>query len=127
MSHDQGAGTKVGWLSRRRFILGCAALTGLGLLTGCGAVPPQVQPPPKVPRVGLLLFYSDTSAPQPQAFFQGMRELGYVDGQSVVYEHRSAEESSERLPILMAELLNSNVDLIWTLAIFIAGGLLLFG
>ncbi len=62
----------------------------------------------------MLLFYSDASAPQPQAFFQGMRELGYVDGQSVVYEYRSAEERSERLPILMAELLDSNVDLVWT-------------
>ena len=62
----------------------------------------------------MLLFYSDASAPQPQAFFQGMRELGYVDGQSVVFEYRLAEERSERLPILMAELLNSDVDLIWT-------------
>jgi putative ABC transport system substrate-binding protein len=62
----------------------------------------------------MLLFYSDASAPQPQAFFQGMRELGYDDGQSVVYEYRFAEERSERLPNLMAELLNSNVDLIWT-------------
>jgi len=62
----------------------------------------------------MLLFYSDAAAPQPQAFLQGMRELGYVDGESVVFEYRFAEERSERLPLLMVELLNSNVDLIWT-------------
>jgi putative ABC transport system substrate-binding protein len=43
-----------------------------------------------------------------------MNEAGYVDGQSVMFEYRFAEGRSERLPMLMAELLNSHVDLIWT-------------
>jgi putative ABC transport system substrate-binding protein len=64
----------------------------------------------------MLVFYSDASKLEPQvlAFLRGMQEAGYVDGQSVGYEYRFAEEMPERLPILMAQLLDSNVDLIWT-------------
>ena len=40
-------------LSRRRFLQGSAALAGLGLVSGCGGVPPQAQPP-KVRRIGML-------------------------------------------------------------------------
>src|SRR5215213_11355430 len=107
-------GGQVVKLDRRGFLRGSIAIAGVGLLSGCGLVPGLKPPTAKVPRVGMLLFYSDAAAPQPQAFLQGMRELGYVDGESVVFEYRFAEERSKRLPILMAELLNANVDLIWT-------------
>ena len=64
----------------------------------------------------MLVFYSNPSSLEPQvlAFLRGMQEAGYVDGQSVVYEYRFAEERPERLPVLIAELLDSNVDLVWT-------------
>src|SRR6187431_2232785 len=97
---------------RRRLLQGGLALAGLGLLAGCGVLPPQLQPPPKVPRVGLLLFYSDASAPDPQAFLKGMRELGYVDGETVAFEYRFAQEQPERLPALATELVSANVDVI---------------
>jgi len=101
--------------SRRRFLLGSIAVAGIGVLAGCGVVPSFEQRPAKVPRVGVLLFYSDASALEPQAFLRGMYEAGYVDGQSVVFEYRFAEERSERLPPLATELVNANVALIWTL------------
>jgi putative tryptophan/tyrosine transport system substrate-binding protein len=66
-----------------------------------------------LPRVGILdpglehLFV---------AFFAGMRELGYIDGQSVVYVERSAEGRAEAIPKLAAELATANVDVIVTAA-----------
>ena len=100
--------------TRRRFLRGSIAVAGVGVLWGCGLVPSFGQLPATLPRVGMLLFYSDASALEPQAFLRGMQEAGYVDGQSVAFEYRFAEGRSERLPILTAELLNANVDLIWT-------------
>src|SRR5215217_3087227 len=101
-------------LHRRHFLQRTLALGGLGLLAGCSRLTPMPPSSAKVPRVGLLLFYSDASALEPQAFLRGMHEAGYVDGQSVVFEYRRADGRPERLPSLAAELLNANVDLIWT-------------
>jgi len=102
--------------TRRRFLRRSIAVAGAGVLAGCGLVPSFSQPPAKVPRVGLLVFYSNASALEPQvlAFLRGMQEAGYVDGQSVTFEYRFAEERPERLPVLMAELIDANVDVIWT-------------
>jgi putative ABC transport system substrate-binding protein len=47
-----------------------------------------------------------------QAFQQGLRELGYVEGQNVAIEHRYAEGRAERLPALAAELVRLKVDVI---------------
>ena len=46
------------------------------------------------------------------AFFQGLRELGYVEGQSVVIERRFYGDSIDRLPALAAELVRLSVDVI---------------
>jgi len=71
----------------------------------------------KLPRVGYLGY----SAPALEqhlvtAFRQGLRDLGYVDGQNVVIEQRSADGKIERLPALAAELVALKVDVIVTLA-----------
>ena len=50
------------------------------------------------------------------AFEQGLRALGYVEGQSLVIEFRMAEGNVERLPALAAELVQRNVD------VLVAGG-----
>jgi putative tryptophan/tyrosine transport system substrate-binding protein len=68
------------------------------------------QPGSKIPRVGILSPGSGSA--DIDAFRQGLRELGYVEGQNIVFEYRWAEGNEDRLPALAAELLHINVDLI---------------
>ena len=77
----------------------------------------SAQPPAKVVRVGYL---SDATlavkGPLIRAFLQGMRDLGYVEGQNLVMEYRFAEGSYDRLPSLAAELIQTKPDVILTSA-----------
>ena len=68
---------------------------------------------PKVPQIGLL-FSSSPSAQlaRIEAFRQGLREIGYVEGKNIVIELRSAEGKPDRLPALAAELVRLKVDVI---------------
>jgi len=69
----------------------------------------------KLPRLGILWPYSPSiAAPFADAFRQGLRDAGYVEGRNIVVEERWAEGSFERLPSLAAELVRLNVDLIMT-------------
>jgi putative ABC transport system substrate-binding protein len=70
----------------------------------------EAQKPAKVPRVGYLISAAGVSA-QYEAFRQGLRDLGYVEGQNVVIEYRSGE-GSLRLADLAAELAQLKVDVI---------------
>ena len=73
------------------------------------------QPQSKVARVGFLYFGSRQSALATRrypAFVQGMRELGYVEGTSLVIEARFADGNAERIPALAAELVRLKVDVI---------------
>jgi putative ABC transport system substrate-binding protein len=67
----------------------------------------------KVYRIGFLSARSGPSDTS-QAFLQGLRELGYLEGQHFVMEYRWAAGKSERLPALAAELVQAKVDLIVT-------------
>jgi putative ABC transport system substrate-binding protein len=88
----------------------CAALAAaLGLLAAPLASPAQ-QSPGKTARIGFLFFV--TSPSLNEAFRQGLRELGYVEGQNIVIEYRSADGKDERLPGLAAELVRLKVDVI---------------
>jgi putative ABC transport system substrate-binding protein len=82
-------------LSRRGFVQGAGAV-GLGLLAGCGRWPGQTPAPTKVYRVGYLGM--DPTAPEHEAFREGLREYGYVEGQNLAVEYRWADRaaSSER-------------------------------
>jgi putative ABC transport system substrate-binding protein len=85
------------------------AVVALGLLAAPLAAPAQ-QPPGKSARIGFLFL-----VPTPfldEAFRQGLHELGYVEGQNIAIEYRSAEGKYEGLPGLAAELVRLKVNVI---------------
>src|SRR5262249_44304785 len=83
------------------------------LLVLCGSV--AAQQPTKIPRIGYLITSSPSAiAPRMDAFQQGLRELGYVEGKNIVIERRHGEGKLERLPGLAAELVRLNVDVLVT-------------
>src|SRR6476619_5086102 len=105
-------------LSRRRLVRGLArvglAATGLVLLAGCGPAPFGAAEPsaPKVPRIGVLA-PNAMDSPAIEGLRQGLRELGYFEGQNIALEWRVGAPE-ESLPDLAAELVGLNVDLIVT-------------
>jgi putative ABC transport system substrate-binding protein len=76
----------------------------------------EAQQPTKIPRIGFLSGSGDASNPatSEKAFRQGMRDLGYVDGKSVLLETRYAEGKRDRIPSLVAELVQLKVDVLVT-------------
>jgi ABC-type uncharacterized transport system substrate-binding protein len=74
----------------------------------------QAQQPKKVPVIGFLGAASSIGNDRTDAFRQGMRELGYVEGKNIVIECRYAEGKRDRLPSLAAELVRLKVDVIVT-------------
>ena len=77
--------------------------------------PAHAQQPAKVSRIGFLLAPPAAAlAARLEAFRQGLRELGYVEGKNIIIELRSAEGKSERLSELAAELVRLKVDAIVT-------------
>jgi putative ABC transport system substrate-binding protein len=95
-------------VTTRRVFIG--TLAG-GLLAA--PFPAHAQPAGKVSRIGYLSATSGTSSPHlREAFRQGLRDLGWVEGQTLVIEYRWAEGRFERLPDLAAELVRLKVDLI---------------
>ena len=69
----------------------------------------------KAPRIGFLTRATDASvSSQIDAFRQGLRDLGWVEGKSISIEYRDAEGHADRLPALAAELVGLNVDVIVT-------------
>ena len=77
----------------------------------------QAQQPTKIPRIGYLTGATpDGQSARIEAFRQGLRELGYVEGKNIVIEYRYAELKPDRLPALAAELVRLKVDVIVTSA-----------
>src|SRR5688572_24015996 len=94
-------------IGRRTFLLGAV---GAALIRPLAA---GAQQPAKLHRVGWLAVGTQGMANRPtEAFWQGMRDLGYVEGQNIILEVRTAEGRLERLPELAAELLRLDVALI---------------
>jgi putative ABC transport system substrate-binding protein len=73
----------------------------------------QAQRPGKIPRIGVLHAGSAANALD-EAFEQGLRDLGYVEGKNIVLEYRFAKGQHERLPVLAAELVSLPVDVLVT-------------
>jgi len=75
----------------------------------------QAQDQKKIPRIGFLAAVTPAAlSDRIEAFRQGLRELGYIEGKSIVIESRYAEEQFARLPALAAELIRLKVDVIVT-------------
>ena len=75
----------------------------------------EAQQPKKVPRIGYLSPTSPSVSPtRIEAFRQGLRELGYVQGKNIIIGYRYAERKFDRLTALAAELVRLKVDLIVT-------------
>ena len=65
----------------------------------------------KVPRIGFLTRTTDASvSSQIDAFRQGLRDLGWVEGRSISIEYRDAGGQADRLPVLAAQLVDLDVD-----------------
>jgi putative tryptophan/tyrosine transport system substrate-binding protein len=80
--------------------------------TACGAST-QAQQATKVPRIGYLTGASLSSvSANTEAFRQGLRELGYIEGKNIVIEWRAAEGNRDRQLALAAELVRLKVDVI---------------
>jgi putative ABC transport system substrate-binding protein len=93
-------------MDRRAFLAGAAAL----LAAPCAAEGQQGS----IPRIGFLHFGSPGPSVEVDAFRQGMRELGYIEGQNIAMEVRFASGRVERLPELAAELVRLKPDVIVT-------------
>jgi putative ABC transport system substrate-binding protein len=96
---------------RRRQFLTIAGATVASLLP----LPGRAQQPAKLPKLGVLLYSTPKGDPNNEAFYRGMNELGYVDGQNIVLEYRFAEGRPERLPELAADLVRLKPDMIFAL------------
>jgi putative ABC transport system substrate-binding protein len=66
-------------------------------------------------RVGVLIYSTLERDPNARALLEGFRELGYVDGQNISLEYRSAGGQPERLPALATDLVQSKPDVIFAL------------
>jgi putative ABC transport system substrate-binding protein len=77
--------------------------------------PAEAQQAKKMPRIGVLAGGSPSStSPLREAFREGLREFGYVEGENIILEFRYGEAKGERLPDLAAELVRLKVDVIVT-------------
>jgi putative ABC transport system substrate-binding protein len=97
-------------ISRRRFITGLViALTPPGATASAQEY--KAQQAAKIARVGWLA-RAEVNIATRDAFLQGLRDLGYIEGRNVVIEYRDAEGKLDRLPALAAELVATKVDVI---------------
>ena len=93
----------------KKVLLASAAL----LFVLCTSI--SAQQPGKISRIVFLTAASLPSlAARIEAFRQGLRELGYVEGQNIIIEFRHAEGKLERVPALAAELVGLKLDVIVT-------------
>jgi len=92
-----------------------AFLSGLALSMLAVPFAAEAQPQTgKVWRIGVMMSLYPPDADAPQALRQGLRTLGYVEGQNLVIDWRYVQGRDDRLPTLAAELVRLSVDLIVT-------------
>jgi len=91
-------------MRRRALIVGMGAATALPVVA-------QARPPAK-PNIGILVLGDPDPQPFVKTFREGLHELGYVEGQNIVLDIRSAKGDSNRLSYLAETLVGSNVDIL---------------
>ena len=97
--------------TRRAFVRGIAAMIGsLGLF--CLPVKAYPQKPASPRRIGVLLVIFSPQSKEAQAFRQGLRDAGYEEGHDVIIEWRFANGDYDRVPGLVADLVQRKVDVI---------------
>jgi putative ABC transport system substrate-binding protein len=101
-----------GW-SRREF-LRVATVAGTAGFLGFGSEAAAAQQPTKIPRIGFLSGSLSGGATRIEAFRQGLRELGYVEGKNIIIEWRYSEGKPDRERAFAAELVRLKVDVIVT-------------
>src|ERR1700747_3128539 len=97
-------------MNRRELIIALVALGAVRLTA-------EAQQAAQVARIGYLSNGLASSSQRRDAFLQGLRDLGYVEGRNVVIEYRDAEGKLEQVPARAAELVALKVDVI-----FVGGG-----
>src|SRR5262247_206565 len=90
-------------MRRRQFI------TLLGGAAATWPLPLRAQQPAQIPRIGII---DDT--PMWNAFRQGLRDLGYLEGQNIAFDYRTADGVPERLAEAATDLVRRPVDIIAT-------------
>ena len=88
------------------------AVGGLLLALGFCAGAQQATKVPRIGFLGSLSASASSDQSRAEAFRQGLRELGYVDGKTIIIEYRYADGKFERLPGLAAELVRLKVDIL---------------
>ena len=78
------------------------------------AIIAEAQQPAKMPRIGYVSGSGDPKTPgyQVEAFRQGLRDLGYIEGKNILVEYRYVEEGLDRVPGLVTELVRLKVDVL---------------
>ena len=100
----EGVGYRPGGMDRRRFLFSSLAALAVPTPAGAQALPAR--------RIGVLLVGLSTESKEAQSFRRGLREAGYIEGQNVVVEWRTANGNYDRVPDLVADLLRRRVDVI---------------
>src|SRR5436853_5800861 len=87
-------------------ILVAVVLLALGVIA-------EAQQPPRVPRIGYMAAVSASAdAPRLEAFRQGLRDRGYIEGQNITIDYRHEARGFEPLPAIAAELIALNPDVL---------------
>jgi putative ABC transport system substrate-binding protein len=77
--------------------------------------PAESQQPAKIPRIGFLIATSPSAiAARLEAFRGGLHELGYSEDKNIIIDYRAAEGKGDRLAELAAQLVQLNVDIIFS-------------
>jgi putative ABC transport system substrate-binding protein len=89
-------------------------MAGLAAASVAWPLVPRAQQTGKIFRIGMVEPVSaELNAAYLAAFRQGLQDLGYIEGQNLVLEHRSADGDASRFPALVSELIALNVDLLF--------------